>query len=175
MDHKYIYIKFKNKDYKVKVNNYNSIHHIITDLYENIIKKEIYFYENFYYNYLIKNKDYFLKLIKPNKNNHLYLNPNCIIEINNNYELLIDFDIIILLNIITDYLIFIVKNIILINVFIQYILLNIIKHYYFIEIHNKAFDLFNHFTFKILSITLIIFTIIWIILLYIFFIKNRKK
>lgn len=175
MNNKRIYIKFKNKDYEIEINPFHSIHHIIYDLYTNIIKKEIYFYENIYYYYLIKNKDYFLKVIEIKEENNLYLNPNCNIGLNNNYELIANFDIIILLNMITDYLTFIIKNIILTNVIIQYILLNIIKHYYLIEIDNKAFDLFNHFTYKTLSITLIIFTIMWIIILYIFFIKNRKK
>ena len=180
---KRINILFKNKNYEIEVNNLHSIHHVISDLFNNIIKKDLYIYEKFYYAYLIENKDYFLKVIKSkkiknekieNKDVHTnYLNPNCNIGLHNNYELFIHFDIIILLTIIMEYNEFIIKNIMLTHIIIQYILLKICNYY--LNIHNITFEYFTNITLKMLSISLIIFTIIWIILLYIIFIKNNNK
>ena len=182
---KRINILFKNKNYEIEVNNLHSIHHVISDLFNNIIKKDLYIYEKFYYAYLIENKDYFLKVIKSkkiknekieNKDVHTnYLNPNCNIGLHNNYELFIHFDIIILLTIIMEYNEFIIKNIMLTHIIIQYILLKICNYYLHINIHNITFEYFTNITLKMLSISLIIFTIIWIILLYIIFIKNNNK
>ncbi len=178
---KRINILFQNKNYEIEVNQFHSIHHVINDLYHNIIKKDFYFYEDFYYNYLIQNKDYFLKIIKSekiknkeNENNNDYLNPNNIIGLYNNYELILTFDIMILLNIITEYISFFIKIILLTNIIIQYILLKLCINYFEYNIDNISFIYYNDLTLKILSICLILFTIMWIILLYIIFIKNKN-
>ncbi len=181
MNNKRINVLFLNKNYELDVNPYDSIHHIIFDLYNNIIKKELFFYENFYYNYLIENKDYFLKIIKNSTKdkdkNQIYLDPNNDIYLYNNnevLELIIIFEPIILLNIITEYFTFYIKIILLTHIIIQYVFLNLLKNYYAIEILNSVFDLFSRFTFIILSITLILFTIIALIILFIFYNKKEK-
>ncbi len=191
-NYKRINIIFKNKSYEVEINSYDSIHHVIYDLYNNIIKKDINIFQNLYYNYLIENKDYFIKIINNdiiqedtvNKDNTInedktivntYLNPNNIFGLYNTNivgELVIKFDIIILLNIITEYITFIIKSIILTNIIIQYILLKICKYYLNIDVNNVSFNYFNDYTLKSLFLSLIIFTIMWLILLYIIFIKN---
>ncbi len=180
INYKRINIIFKNKSYEVEVNSYHSIHHVIHDLYNNIIKKDINIFENFYYNYLIENKDYFIKIINHDisQEDNNYLDPNNIIGLYNTNivgELIINFNIIILLNIITEYITFIIKTIILTNIIIQYVLLKICKYYLNIDINNVSFNYFNDYTLKSLFLTLIIFTIMWLILLYIIFIKNSKK
>jgi hypothetical protein len=180
MNNKRINILFKNKNYEIDINPYDSFHHVIYDLYTNIIKKELQFYENFYYNYLIENKDYFLKIIKNSTkedSNQIYLDPNNNIDIYNTneiIELIIIFDPIILLNIITEYFTFYIKIILITHIIIEYVFLNLLKNYYAIEIFNKSFDLFSRFTFIILSITLILFTIISLIILYILYNKKEK-
>ncbi len=176
---KRIYILFKNESYEIEVNSYHSIHRVIDDLYNHIIKKELYkkytFYKSIYYDYLIKNKDYFLKVINNDESKeNIYLEPNYSIGLYNHYELVIKFDIIILLNMITEYIIFFVKNIILVNIIIKYVLLNICNNYYHLNVNNIVFDYFNNFTFKSLFVIILIFTIMWIILLYIIFIKNKS-
>jgi hypothetical protein len=174
--YKRINIFFKNKNYEVEVNPNDSIHHVISDLYNHIIKKDLNIFENVYYSYLIENKDYFIKIIENNQLINTYLNPNNIIGLYCKVgELIINFDIIILLHIITEYITFFIKIIIITNIIIQYILLNICEKYLSINIHNKSFEYFNDFTFKILFITLMIFTIMWVIILYNFYIKNKNK
>lgn len=177
MNSKRINILFQNKNYEIEVNHLHSINHVISDLYNNIIKKELPFYQKFYYTYLIENKDYFLKVIHYNKieNEEYYLNPDYSIDLYNNYELCIHFDMIILLNIILEYNTFIIKNIMITYIIIEYILLKICNDYFYINVKNISFIYFSNITLKILSISLILFTIIWIILLYIIFIKNKDK
>lgn len=174
---KRINILFQNHNYELEVNALHSIHHVISDLYDNIIKKEFIFYQNFYYNYLIRNKDYFLKVIESNKieNDYHYLSPDYSIGLYHNYELCIHFDMIILLNIIMEYNTFIIKNIMITYIIIQYVLLKIYNDYFNLKINNISFIYFSNITLKMLSISLILFTIIWIILLYIIFIKNKNK
>lgn len=174
---KRINILFKNKNYEIEVNQYDSIHHVINDLYNHVIKKELPFYAKFYYTYLIENKDYFLKIvhIKKIKDKDLtnnYLDPNNIIKFYNQYELIIYFDIMILLNIMTEYISFFIKIILLTYIIIEYILLKMCADYFQYTIHNISFIYFNNITLKILSICLILFTIMWMFLLYIIFIKN---
>ncbi len=171
MNYKRIHILFENKNYEVEVNPLHSIHHIIYDLYHNIIKKKYNFYKIFYDSYLIEKKDYFLKVCKK----EVYLSPDHNIDLYDDYELMIQFDMIILLNILTEYISFVIKIIILTHIIIQYILLNLLKKYYCIEVENKIFTIFYDFTCKSLFIAIFLFTIVWMILLYIFFIKNRKK
>ncbi len=181
LKYKRINIIFKNKSYEVEVHLYDSIHHVINDLYHNIIKKDLNIFENIYYHYLIENKDYFIKIIKNNEkmNTYLtYLNPNNVVELYNMNqvgELIINFDMIILLNIITEYITFFLKTIIITNIIIQYILLKLCKYYLNIDINNLSFNYFNDYTLKSLFVSLIIFTIMWLILLYIIFIKNKNK
>ena len=175
MESKRINILFQNKNYEIEVNHLHSIHHVISDLYNHIIKKELPLYQKVYYTYLIENKDYFLKVIECEKvENIKYLNPDYVIGLYNNYELCIYFDIIILLNIIMEYNTFIIKNLIITHIIIQYVLLKICNDYFDIKINNITFQHFSNITLKILTIYLILFTIMWIILLYIIFIKNKN-
>ena len=163
---KNVYLIFKNKKYNIKINNnYKSIHNVIYNFFKNEIKLP--FYEYFYYDYLISNKDYLLKV-----NENTYVNPNYIIGLHETYELNINYDIIIILNIITDYISTIIKSILLINIIIQYILLEVIRVFYKINVENKIFDYYNKFTYITMVSSLFLFTIFWVILIYKLYIKK---
>lgn len=166
---KNIYLKFKNKKYNIKINDsYKSIHNVIYNFFKDEIKLPL--YEYIYYDYLISNKDYLLKV-----DDNTYVNPNYIIGLYETYELQIDYDIIIILNIITEYLSIIIKNILLINIIIQYVLLEVIRIFYKINIENKVFNYYNKFTYICMVNSLFLFTIFWMILIYKLYIKNNIK
>ncbi len=51
-------IKYDNKNYNYKINNYLSLHHNIINFYETILKKELHYFKNIYILHILYHKEY---------------------------------------------------------------------------------------------------------------------
>ncbi len=147
-----ILIEFKGKSYEMEVNKYDSLHHIINDLFYSVLQYEINFIEYYLLEDAIENKCYILY----SKTNKIQLEQNTCTK-NNDIMILVTED-----DSLNAYFSFVLKYFLpilllcIIIFFIKNILRHFFLHYFQIEYKNKLFELLIPYMLKLVTLIVLI-------------------